>query len=65
MTDLTPPEHEHNALVETAAQWLSNQNPAPRPIIPALRERFPLSALEAIESAALAERYRMLRKAFG
>ncbi|MGX1256618.1 hypothetical protein AB7M37_001114 [Sinorhizobium fredii] len=71
MTD-TPPIggttglcHERSALVETAAQWLVDQNPTPRPIIPALRQRFPLSALEAVESAALAERFRICRRAFG
>ncbi len=71
MTD-TPPVggttghcHERNALVEHAAQWLADQSNAPRPIIPALRERFNLTALEATEAAALSERFRMLRRAFG
>ncbi|AWI58621.1 hypothetical protein [Sinorhizobium fredii] len=62
---LTPPEHEHNALVETAAMWLADQNPRPKPIIPVLRQRFNLSALEAIEAAGMSERFRMCRRAFG
>ncbi|CCE97546.1 hypothetical protein SFHH103_03054 [Sinorhizobium fredii HH103] len=62
---LTPPEHEHNALVETAAIWLADQNPRPKPIIPALRSRFNLSALEATEAAAMSDRFRICRKAFG
>ncbi|MEY9198337.1 hypothetical protein ABIA16_003453 [Sinorhizobium fredii] len=55
--------HERSALVETAAQWLVDQNPTPRPIIPALRARFNLSALEATEAAAMSERFRMIRRA--
>ncbi|MEY9629044.1 hypothetical protein [Sinorhizobium fredii] len=62
---LTPPEHEHNALVEQAAQWLADQANPPRPIIPALRQRFNLSALEATEAAAMSDRFRICRKAFG
>ncbi|WP_037436176.1 hypothetical protein [Sinorhizobium fredii] len=62
---LTPPEHAHNALVEQAAQWLADQNPRPKPIVPALRQRFNLSALEAVEAAAMSERFRICRKAFG
>lgn len=69
MTD-TPPIggttglcHERTALVETAAQWLSDQANPPRPIIPALRERFNLSALEATEAAALSERFKIYRQA--
>ncbi|WP_041409291.1 hypothetical protein [Sinorhizobium fredii] len=62
---LTPPEHEHNALVEAAAMWLADQNPRPKPIIPALRQRFNLSALEAVEAAAMSEKFRICRRAFG
>ncbi len=54
----TPPEHEHSAIVEQAAMWLADQNPTPKPIIPALRQRFNLSSLEAIEAAAMAEKFR-------
>jgi hypothetical protein len=61
---MTGADHAHNAAVEQAAMWLSEQNLAPRPIVPALRQRFNLSALEACEAAAMAEKYRMLRGAF-
>ena len=48
---LTAPEHEHSALVEEAARWLatggSDKSRAP---VPQLRERFGLSAGEAIEA---------------
>lgn len=57
--------HPDNESVGLAAQWLADQSQPPRPIVPALRERFNLSALEATEAAALADRYRMLRRAFG
>jgi len=57
--------HERNALVEHAAIWLADQAQPPHPIVPALKARFDLSAKEACEAAALAERYRMLRRAFG
>lgn len=63
--NLTPPEHEHSAQVEQAAQWLADQANPPRPIVPALKSRFGLSAIECCEAAALAERFRMLRRAFG
>ena len=65
MTDLTAPEHQHAEAVLQAAQWLADQNPAPQPIVPALRSRFGLSALEACEAAALSNRYRIFRKANG
>lgn len=62
---LTPPEHQHSEAVVQAAQWLADQNPAPQPIVPHLRERFGLSALEACEAAALSNKYRILRRAHG
>lgn len=55
---LTPPEHAHSAVVEHAAQWLIGQQQPPRPIVPELRKRFDLTALEACEVAALAQRLR-------
>jgi hypothetical protein len=64
MTDLTPAEHEHSEAVIVAAQWLADQNPAPVPVIPALRSRFDLTAPEACEAAAMARRFRSNRKAF-
>ncbi|AWI58996.1 hypothetical protein [Sinorhizobium fredii] len=57
--------HPDNPAVTSAAKWLADQNPRPKPIIPELRKRFDISALEACEAAALAEKYRMLRRAFG
>ncbi|EJC69372.1 hypothetical protein Rleg5DRAFT_5163 [Rhizobium leguminosarum bv. viciae WSM1455] len=61
----TPPEHQHNEAVVQAAQWLADQNSAPQPIIPHIRERFGLTALEACEAAALSNKYRTYRKAHG
>ncbi|EUB95591.1 hypothetical protein PMI07_002079 [Rhizobium sp. CF080] len=63
MNDLSPPEHQHSAAVEQAAQWLADEQSPPQPIIPELRRRFDLSALEASEACAMAQRFRMLRKA--
>ncbi|MEY9168253.1 hypothetical protein ABIE78_006372 [Sinorhizobium fredii] len=57
--------HPDNESVTLAAQWLADQAQPPRPIIPALRERFNLSALEATEAAAMSDRFRMLRRVFG
>lgn len=36
--------------VQLAATWLREQNPRPSPVVPALRERFGLSALEAVQA---------------
>lgn len=56
--DLTPPEHEHSAAIEQAARWLAaNRTSLDRPIVPTLKERFGLSALDAIRAAAEAVRY--------
>ena len=52
-----------NATVEEAARWLADRPNPPRPIVPALRERFGLSALEATEACAMAQRIRMIRGA--
>lgn len=65
MKDLTPPEHQHSEAAVQAAQWLADQHPAPTPVIPILRDRFGLTALEACEAPALAEKYRTNRRAFG
>lgn len=62
---MTGADHQHSAIVEQAAMWLSEQNPPPRPIVPALRERFGLTALQATEAAAMAHKFRTNRKAFG
>ncbi|CDZ60457.1 Hypothetical protein NGAL_HAMBI2605_10270 [Neorhizobium galegae bv. orientalis] len=65
MSTLTPPEHEHSAAVEQAAIWLAEEHSPPAPLIPELRRRFDLSALEATEACAMAQRFRMLRRAHG
>ncbi|ACM27532.1 hypothetical protein [Rhizobium rhizogenes] len=64
-SDLTPPEHERTEAVTLAAQWLADELQPPQPIIPILRQRFDLTAMEAIEAAALANRYRICRVAHG
>lgn len=63
--DLTPQEHEHSEAVVVAAQWLSEQRDAPAAVIPLLRSRFNLTALEATEACAMARRFRINRRAFG
>lgn len=65
MSTLTPPEHHHTAAVEEAAQWLADEQSPPEPLIPTLRSRFGLSALEATEACAMAERFRTYRRAHG
>lgn len=52
--------HPDNESVTLAAQWLADQAQPPRPIIPALRQRFDLTALEA---AAMAQRFKVYRSA--
>lgn len=62
---MTGADHQHSESVVQAAQWLADEKDPPRPIIPIIRERFGLSALEACEAAALSNRYRILRRAHG
>jgi hypothetical protein len=62
--DLTPGEHEHNAIVEEAARWIVDQSGTlPRPIVE-LQNRFGLTAKEACEACAMAARMRTARHAF-
>ncbi len=56
-------DHQHSAAVEEAARWLSEQKPEPHPVIPTLRSRFNLTAVEACEVCAMATRYRINRSA--
>lgn len=44
--------HEHSAAITLAAEWLATvpQSERPKPIVPALRERFGLSAVEACQA---------------
>ena len=59
------PERQHSAAVEQAAMWLADEQTPPSPIIPELRRRFELSALEATEACAMAQRFRTYRRAHG
>ncbi|MEO3385107.1 hypothetical protein [Mesorhizobium sp. CAU 1741] len=45
-------DHEHSAAVDEAAAWLSQTPPQAigKPVIPALRQRFGLTPLEACEA---------------
>nr|WP_209848685.1 hypothetical protein [Rhizobium herbae] len=47
-------DHEGTASVEVAARWLALEPSPPRPVVPALKERFGLTALQACEATALA-----------
>ncbi|TCB05138.1 hypothetical protein E0H93_17600 [Rhizobium leguminosarum bv. viciae] len=51
--------------VTAAAQWLVEQKEPPSPVVPTLRKRFGLSALEACNACKLAQIFRTNRKAFG
>lgn len=44
--------HEHSAAIDAAAEWLAStsQEKRPHPIVPALRQRFGLTALEAVQA---------------
>jgi len=48
-----------------AAQWLADQQEPPSRVVPTLREMFSLSALDATLACALAQKYRILRRAYG
>jgi hypothetical protein len=65
MSEITPPEHQHSAEVERAAIWLADEKSPPHPVVVELRRRFNLSALEASEACAMAQRFRANRVAFG
>lgn len=51
--------------VVKAAQWLADQQEPPARVVPTIRERFGLSALEATQACRLAQNYRILRRAYG
>lgn len=44
------PSDARSSAVQQAAAWLRDQHPRPSPVVPALRERFGLSAKEAVEA---------------
>ncbi|RYE62069.1 MAG: hypothetical protein EOO82_00465 [Oxalobacteraceae bacterium] len=52
---LTGIDHADNPAIGEAAAWLAAQTEPHRPLVPALRQRFGLSALEACEAAARAQ----------
>jgi hypothetical protein len=57
---LAPP----SPIVREAAVWLADQPMPPVPLVPALRDRFSLTAMEACQASELASRFRTLRRAF-
>lgn len=58
-------EHLSNSKLVQAAIWLADQREPPRLVVPALRQRFALSAVEACEAIAMARRFQINRRAFG
>lgn len=62
---MTGVDHESSAIVEVAARWLSEQQPAPQPALPVIREKFGLTPLQGCEALALAQQNRTNRRAFG
>ena len=62
---MTGIDHQGSAAVEQAAIWLAEQKEPPRPAVPVLRRIFGLGAGEACEAIALADRFRINRRAFG
>ncbi|MBX4898598.1 hypothetical protein [Rhizobium bangladeshense] len=59
------PSESYPEDVVKAAQWLADQKEPPAMVVPTIRQRFSLSALEAAQACALAQHYRTLRRAFG
>lgn len=58
MSGLTGIDHADNPAIGEAAAWLAMQHEPPRPLIPALRQRFGLTPKEACEAAARAQDFR-------
>lgn len=56
-------DHQHSETVIVAAQWLADARERPDAIIPHLRQRFGLTAVEACEACALANSFRIARSA--
>jgi len=50
--------------IMTAAQWVAERDPMPD-VIPQLKQRFDLTALQASQACAMAQKYRVLRRTFG
>lgn len=51
--------------ITRAAMWLSEQKEAPQQVVHLLRERFGITAAQAIEAVALARKFQTYRRAFG
>jgi hypothetical protein len=58
------PSAPPTVMVRDAAIWLADQSSPPVPLIPVLREKFSLTAMEACQASELASRFRTLRRAF-
>lgn len=59
--ELTPPEHTATAAIDAAARWYVEQGDMTgRAVVPELKQRFGLTAAEAIEAIRAAN---MLRRA--
>lgn len=50
--------HESTAAIDEAAAWLASEDHPPSPIVPALRRRFGLTAIEACMAITDAESIR-------
>lgn len=48
-------DHEHDSRISEAARWLAFEKNPPRPIVPAIRDRFGLTPLQASEAIAEAQ----------
>jgi len=55
---LTGIDHADNPAIDEAAAWLAVQGEPPRPLVPALHQRFGLTPLEACEACARAQNHR-------
>ncbi|MBY5442090.1 hypothetical protein HFO93_01030 [Rhizobium leguminosarum] len=57
-------EAEEPSIIVAAAQWVADNPPRPD-IIPHLKAKFSLTSLQAAEACAMAQKFRLLRRAFG
>lgn len=65
MTVVPTNSNNSSEAVLVAAQWLADQVPPPPRAVPVLKGRFNLTALEACQAIALADRFRTYRRAHG
>ncbi|MDM9629524.1 hypothetical protein QTL95_26935 [Rhizobium sp. S152] len=54
--------HLDDHAVTAAAEWVADNEPRPD-VIPAIKDRYGLSALQAAEACALAQKIRVARRA--